>query len=68
MRDLEVAVGDVVVADQPEAVRPRGDGGVLADVDAADHSVDNSGPCVGAGYVPAVRDLKVTVGRIVVAD
>src|SRR6266542_2986833 len=63
--DLEVAVGAVAVADEPQAVGADGDRGVVAD---AARAVERRQRCRAAGGVAAVGYLEVGAGGVEVAD
>jgi len=62
---LEVAVAEVVIADEPQAVGADGDRGVQADEAGA---VEGCERRRDAGEVDAVGDLEGAVGDVVVAD
>jgi hypothetical protein len=65
MGHFEVTIGDIVVADESEAVSPDSHGAVLADTTCAVRGRDGSR---GARHVGAMGDLEVAVGDVVVAD
>jgi len=65
MRHLEIAVGCVLVADEAEAVRSDGHGGVLTDLASTVQGTEGGG---AAGLVRTVGYLEGMLGRVVVAD
>ena len=65
MRDLQVGVGAIVVADDGQSVSAYRDRRIKTDVPNA---VQRGNSCRCAGNVSAVRNPQVQVGVIVVAD
>src|SRR5512147_1521279 len=65
MRDFQIPVRGVIVADEAEAVAADRDGRVLSDIPRPVQRTDGRG---GASLVGAVGYLEVAVGRVVVAD
>ena len=65
MGHLEGPVRHILVADEAQAVRSDGDGGILADLACAVQGAEGRGT---TGSVGAMGHLEVTIRHVVVAD
>ena len=65
MSHFQIAIGDIVVADDRQTVRPDGQGRVLADVTGCIEGCKCGG---GTGDIGAMGDFQIPIRHIVVAD